>query len=99
MKRFSELGIKADESKKLIGDKIKVDKILNKEIAVLDYKVEDSKHNAGKCLYLQILVGDTKRVIFTGSKKLIELMLKTNSEQIPFTTTIVKEDDDSYNFT
>ena len=98
MKRFSELGIKAEESKKLIGDKVKVDKILNKEIVVLDYKIEDSKHNAGKCLHLQISINDTKRVIFTGSKKLIEIMLKTSSEQLPFITTIVKEDDDSYNF-
>ncbi len=99
MKRFSEFGIKAEESKKLVGEKIKVDKILNKEIVVLDYKLEDSKHNSGKCLYLQISVGDTKRVIFTGSKKLIELILKTDKEQFPFITTIVREDDDSFLFT
>ena len=31
------------EQNKLFGDKIKIAKILNKEISVLDYKIKDSK--------------------------------------------------------
>ena len=55
MRTFKEFGIKP-ASKSFIGDKIKIDRIVNREIVVLDYKVEDSKYNKGngKCLYLQI---------------------------------------------
>ena len=98
MNKFSDLGIKAAESKKLVGDKIKIDKILNKEIIVLGYRIDASKYE-GKCLCLQISLSDTKRVVFTGSKKLLELVQQTHAESFPFTTAIVKEDDDSLNFT
>lgn len=53
MKNFKELGVIA-KPKCFIGEKIKVSKILNKEIIVLDFKIVDSKFEgkSGKCLHL-----------------------------------------------
>lgn len=56
MKKFSELGIRSTQ-KRLKGEKIKISKILNREITVRDYRLETSKfgkNKSGKCLYLQI---------------------------------------------
>jgi hypothetical protein len=50
MKQFKDLGIKP-AIKHLQGDKIKIMKILNREIIVVDYKIEDSKYE-GKVLYI-----------------------------------------------
>lgn len=71
MKDFKDFGIVAPERKGFVGPSIKIGKVLNKEITVLDYKVKPSKHNTGECLYLQISVKGTKHVLFTGSSALI----------------------------
>ncbi len=98
VKTFAELGIEIQEGKKLIGDSIKIDRLLNKQITVLDYKIAPSDYT-GQCLYLQVVVSDTKRVIFTSAKKLMEVMTKTTPDSLPFTTIIIKEEDGSFKFT
>ncbi len=93
MKSFKELGVKS-LSENLEGDKIKIDRILNKVITVFKYRVEDSKYaekNYSKCLHLEIGVGDMKHVIFTGSKVLIDAIEQVPKSDFPFTTTIVRE--------
>lgn len=72
-----------------------MNKILNREILVLDHKVENSKYDNGngKCLYMQIEVGKEKHVLFTGSKNLMEIIKQIPKEDFPFATTIVKEDE------
>lgn len=88
MKKFSDFA--AD--KNLDGDKIKVDKILNQEIVVVDYRVTESrykKNKSGKCLHLQIRFNDENRVVFSGSDVLIEQMEKYGN-QCPFKSTIRK---------
>jgi hypothetical protein len=97
MNKFSDFNIK-NEQKTFTGDKIKISKILNKSIVVLNYKIEDSKVNAGKCLYLQIEVNDKKHIVFTGSKMLIESIQKVPEKGFPFETTIVEESE-MYQFT
>jgi hypothetical protein len=82
-----------------VGEKIKADKILNREIAVLDYKIEQSKYEGkGQCIHMQIMVGDDKRVLFISCKKLMEALEQINKSDFPFKTTIVKEND-WYEFT
>jgi hypothetical protein len=82
-----------------VGEKIKADKILNREIAVLDYKIEQSKYEGkGQCIHMQIMVGDDKRVLFISGKKLMEALEQINKSDFPFKTTIVKEND-WYEFT
>ena len=92
MKKFSEFGIKTSLQEAFTVDKIKTSRIMNKEIAIHNYRVEDSKFT-GKCLYLQIVFDGEKRVVFTGSKTLIEMIEKVEKGNFPFNTTIVKEDE------
>jgi hypothetical protein len=73
---------------------------LNKEIVVLDRKIEESKFkdHTDKCLYLQLQVGETKYVLFTGSKYLIDMIQKVPPGDFPFKTTIIEENE-RYEFT
>lgn len=89
MNNFKELGIKY-ESKSFLGDKIKVERVLNKEITVYDYKIEPSKFK-GLCLHLQIQKDGIYHVIFTSSGALREMIQQISPEKFPFKTTIVKE--------
>lgn len=97
MKNFKDFGIKT-ESNSFTGDKIKISKILNRQITVHNYKIEDSKHNAGKCLNLQIELNGTKHVVFTGSVVLADQIIKIPEDGLPFSTIIVEEND-RYQFT
>lgn len=96
MKEFSQFGIRS-ESQRFVGDKIKMSRILNRKITVIDYRIEDSKFQ-DKCLHMQIEVDGTKHVVFTGSRNLIDVIRKVPKPDFPFTTTIVK-DNDMYEFT
>jgi hypothetical protein len=91
MKTFKEFNIKI-ENKGLNGEKIRVKKILNREIVVTDFIVKDSKYH-GKCLYLQLESDNNKHVLFTGSKILLEAIEKVPKERFPFKTTIVMDGD------
>jgi len=95
MKRFKDFGIE-QSAKGFTGDKVKMAKILNREIKVHDFRIEDSKFNQGnnkKCLHLQIVVGETKHVVFTGSNALMETIQKIPKQEFPFLTTIVEENE------
>jgi len=96
MKRFSDFNIQIT-SKAFEGDKITILKVLDKEIIVHDFKVEESKcykdRGNGLCLYLQISYRDEKRIIFTSSGYLQELIKQVPKSEFPFTTTIIKENE------
>jgi hypothetical protein len=103
MNRFSQFNIK-EPARGFEGGKIKISRILNKEIAVHDFKIEESKIQAykekgsGKCLYLQISFDNEMHVVFTSGSGLIETVQLVPKNQFPFTTTIVEEND-RYKFT
>lgn len=97
MKTFKDFGIKI-ETNAFIGDKIKISKILNRQIVVHAYKIEKSKYNTGKCLYLQIDLNGTKHIVFTGSNILMDAIQQVPSSGFPFRTTIVEENE-MYQFT
>lgn len=98
MNRFSQFDIKIS-AKSFQGDKIKMARILNREIVVHEFKLEDSKVEAfkekgsGKCLQLQISFNNEMHVLFTGSSGLIEAIKQVPAGQFPFTTTIVAENE------
>ena len=94
MKSFRDLGIQ-NTQQGFIGDKIKINKILNRQVVVNDYKIENSKYEkgSGKCLHMQISIGETKHVVFTGSKRLMDTLELIPKTDFPFSTTIVKEND------
>lgn len=89
MKRFSDF---AEPANILDGDKIRIDDVINQDVTVTGCRFAASKYEknkSGKCLTLQILINDQKRVVFTGSDVMIEQMLKYE-DQMPFLTTIKK---------
>lgn len=93
MHKFSDLNISPDV-KTFIGEKVKISKILNQEITVRAFRIEESKfpkNKSGMCLSLQIMFEDQHRVLFTGSDVLISQIKKVPEGSFPFTTTIKKE--------
>jgi len=91
MNKFSDLGIKAPDNI-FNGDKVKLSKILNKEVIVIKYKLEKSKYDSNyqHCLYMQIENSGEKQVVFTGSKVLISQIKQIPVDKFPFVTTIIK---------
>lgn len=93
MKKFSEFGIKTI-SDSFTGDKIKIDRVMNRLITVCDYRLEDSKFGEGKkCLFIQIELDGDKRVIFTGSRNLMDMIERVPKPEFPFEATIIKDND------
>lgn len=93
MKTFRDLNI-TDESTQFTGSKIGIDYVLNQRITVLDFAIKDSKYKEkgnGKCLHLQIEYNGEKRVLFSGSVKLMRTLEMIDRDSLPFTTTIVKD--------
>lgn len=100
MNQFKDFNITI-ENKAFTGEKIKLDRILNKQITVTDFKIEQSKYTDkgnGKRLVLEIKVDDVQRIVFTGSTVLMEMIQKVPRGQLPFQTTIIK-DNERYQFT
>lgn len=92
MFNFSDLNIKPKENT-FTGKKIDVDDILNIEIIVYGHQIKDStKKQNTKYLTLQIEFENIKRVVFTGSKNLMDLISQVPENKFPFKTTIRKID-------
>jgi len=83
MFKFSEFGIKP-KVQALRGDKIKIERVLNKQIVVEAFRIEKSTVRDG--------VDNDTRVIFSGGRYLIETIQRIPREKFPFTTTIVKQE-------
>ncbi len=92
MNEFKSFDIKAPVNG-MTGDKISIDRILNKEIIVEKYETKPSKYGEGKdCLYLQIQLNSEQRVVFVGSATLMQMIKQVPTDKFPFKTTIVKQD-------
>lgn len=93
MNEFKDFGIKP-VNKGFTGEKININKILNVDIIVEDFKEEKSKYEGkGQCLYMQIIHQAQQRVVFVGSKNLLEMIKAVPKEKFPFKTRIVKENE------
>ena len=93
MTRFKDLNIKT-HSDHLTGEKIKIAKILNKEIVITGFKIDQSKYpknKSGQCLCLQLEADGEQRVVFTGSDVLIGIMEQVKKEDLPIETKIIQE--------
>lgn len=89
MKRFSDFA----SNDKLDGKKIKIDDILNKEIIIKNHTTKKSKYSKedDDYLTLQLEMNNENYILFTGSKVLLDQIIKYK-ENIPFITTIKKID-------
>jgi RNA-directed DNA polymerase len=97
MKKFSELNIDNKLSDLYIGNKISINDIINKKIIIFKYNLEKSKYK-DSYLKLQIKLNNEDRIVFTGSKNLINTINKIEKNDFPFETTVMKRFD-SYFFT
>lgn len=85
MNRFSDFS-----TEQLIGEKISIDKILNKEIKVLAFRLKNSKiEKDGFYIQMQIEVDDERKVLFTNSSVLKD-QLEKYKDNLPFITTIIQ---------
>jgi hypothetical protein len=91
MKKFDEFNITVATSY-LAGDKIKIDKTLNREITIEAFKIGPSKFEGkGPCLHLQFQMNGNQYVCFGSFSRLIEQIKQVPDDGFPFTTTVVKE--------
>ncbi len=98
MNNFKSFNIKP-QVLNFTGEKIKIERILNTEIEIHDFKIEPSKLKKGTdYLTLQIMRSGIYNVVFTGSTILIQMINKIPKEKFPFKTTI-KKDNEYYEFT
>ena len=103
MKNFSEMNIVININK-FVGDKIKIKKIIGKEIIVHDFKLNDSKiyknnnDSYKECLCLQLEYNSEKHILFSSASTLIDAIKMINKNDFPFKTTIM-EINERYMFT
>lgn len=98
MNKFEDFNIKVEVTS-FIGDKIKIQKVLNKPITVIDFKIEKSKKKENSnYLTLQIEKAGEKHVIFTGATILMKMIEEIPKDKFPFETTIIR-DKEYYEFT
>lgn len=99
MNKFSDFGI-TSTVETFVGKKIGARKIIDKDIKIFRYKIEVSKFpekGNGKRLCLQIEYDNEKRIVFTGSVFLQNLIEQVPVEKFPFNTKII-EDNERYIF-
>lgn len=98
MHNFKDFDIKP-KINAFVGEKISVQKLFNLPITVLAFKIEPSKQKQGtQLLTLQIEKSGEKRIVFTGSTVMMEQIQRVPDNKFPFTT-IIKGDNDYYEFT
>ncbi|MGN7786773.1 hypothetical protein ACTJIJ_19730 [Niabella sp. 22666] len=97
IKSFSQFNIKP-VTENFIGEKVKVSKILDKEITVLRYSIEPSKYEKGdgKRLKMQIELEGELRIVFSGATFLKQMIQQVPDDGFPFRTTIVKKNEGLY---
>jgi len=94
MQNFSQLNIKTNAQASLIGEKININQIIDREIVVHKYNLKPSKfpkENYDKCLHVQIEFKGQPRVLFSTSRYLID-QIEQAKDLLPFKTTIVEQD-------
>lgn len=77
-----------------VGEKIKIDDIVDKPIQVISYRMSESKFkksNCDRCLTLQIRYNGEDRIVFTGSNVLIG-QVERYKDKLSFETTIIKSE-------
>lgn len=93
MNSFKDFGINTESAKSFAGPKIKIKKVLNKQIVIKDFKIEPSDYENKQRLTLDIEFEGNNHIIWTNSKYLQELIQKVDRAKLPFTTTIIEENE------
>lgn len=99
--QFKDLGITAEKKQRFTGDKIKIERLFDREIMLYDYDIKPSNYTdkgSGKRLDMQISINGTMHVTWTGSEILMSMAQKIPPDAFPVTTTI-KKNNGGYEFT
>ena len=75
------------------GTKIDIQELIDRDIILHDFKIEDSKFpkpGKEKCLHLQVAIGEIKYVSFTPTLRLIRQATSIEKGQLPITTKIIR---------
>lgn len=98
MKNFKDFNIQP-KINHFVGEQIQIQKLFNTPIKVLGFKIEPSKKKKDTIyMTLQIEKSDEKRIVWTASTVLIDLIKRVPEDGFPFETTI-RGDNDYYEFT
>ena len=79
----------SEEVGPLEGKKKKIDDILNIEILITGYRINDSKFKEKTYITIQYKNGDEEYITFTGSE-VLQKQIEKYKEKIPFFATIKK---------
>ncbi len=97
MKNFSDFGIATMPSTTIVGDKIKIDRVLNRKITIHAIVFAPSDFG-GERMDMQIELNGEKRLLRTSSRNLMFQGKQVPPDGLPFDTTIVTDGDRSYKF-
>jgi len=101
MKRFSDFNIIAPVGA-FEGKKISIEDIFNIPVIINTYRIEDSKftgkNKSNNRLQLSIELNGEKRIAFTGSDTLMEMIKQVPQDEFPFET-IIKRREKRFEFT
>lgn len=99
MKDFKDLGVTIN--RRFQGDRIKIEKLEGDEIVITDFEIRESKltkdndpnadNERRDCLYLQIELNGTKRVLWGSYRFMIDQFRQIGKEDLPFKAKIVNE--------
>lgn len=97
MKKFSDFGIDTMPVTAIVGDKIKIDRVLNRPIKIHAIVFAPSDFG-GERMDMQIELNGEKRLLRTSSQNLMYQGKKVPKDGFPFDTTIVLLGEKSYEF-
>lgn len=85
IQKFSDF---SEENQNLVGEKLPIRKIFDKEVIVKAYRVMDSKAVPGKsCAQIQVDMDGKDYVVFTTSTVILR-QLNQYADKMPFSTTV-----------
>lgn len=74
----------------LDGKKKKITEILNKEILVLNFRIQKSKIKEGNYVILQFNLDNERYVIFTTAKRIIK-KLERHKDRMPYRASVIQK--------
>ena len=74
----------------LDGKKKKITEILNKEILVLNFRIQKSKIKEGNYAILQFKLDNERYVIFTTAKRVMK-RLERHKDKMPYFATVIQQ--------
>lgn len=88
--RYSDFADPDEDEEPLDGEKKKIAEILNKEILILNFRIQKSKIKDGGYMIVQFELNDKEYVIFTTARRVMK-KLQRHKERMPFRATIIQK--------